>query len=174
MTALIAVCCAAGCDRPGGGDTATASVIVPAAPAVLPDAVQAMVNQLAIVATQRDWRAMARLAAAHANFRSNDGGMSARDYWRLKVSAGDDPTVQLGRLLIGSPAVVGSGPNRVYVWPALAALKPAAVTPQVERRIDALLGAGKGAAFKRGVPWPGYSLGIRADGAWLWFITGEG
>ena len=104
----------------------------------------------------------------------NFSGMTPRDYWRLKASAGDDPTRQLARLLSGSPAVVEGVAGRSYVWPALATLRPAEVTPEIEAEIDALLGVGQGASFARGAPWSGYSLAIREDGAWLWFTAGAG
>lgn len=133
-----------------------------------------MVERLKDIAARGDYRGLARLADQQPAFRSNDGGMANRDYWRLKVSAGDDPTRQLARLLAGPPAVVDGVEGRSYVWPALSVLKPADVTPAIARRIDDLLGAGQGAAFRDGAPWSGYSLAIGADGAWLWFVAGAG
>jgi hypothetical protein len=163
----------AACDPPPTVATAAAAVPPPAQPQ-LPEPVRARIDQLREMAEQGDYRGLAKLADTQPGFRSNDGGMAHRDYWRLKVSAGDDPTKQLVRLLAGPPAVVDGVDGRSYVWPALATLRPAEVTPEIEERIDRMLGAGQGAAFRRGAPWLGYSLAIREDGAWLWFVNGNG
>jgi hypothetical protein len=136
--------------------------------------VRARVDQLSEMAGRGDYRALAKLAAAQPDFRSNAAGMSPRDYWRLKVSAGDDPTRQLVQLLNQPPAIVEGVAGRSYVWPALATLRPAEITPEIEDEIDRRLGAGQGAIFRRGAPWSGYSLAIREDGAWLWFTSGVG
>ncbi len=168
----------AGCNPPPASEAseavAAANVAAPPTKQRLPAPVRAKVDQLKEIAGQGDYRGLAKLAAVQPDFRSNQAGMTPRDYWRLKASAGDDPTRQLVRLLSSSPAVVEGVAGRSYVWPALATLRPAEVTPAIEAEIDALLGAGQGASFARGAPWSGYSLAIREDGAWLWFTAGAG
>ena len=165
----------AGCNPPPASE-APAGASLPPTPASprLPAPVRALVDQLKDMAGRGDYRGLAKLAAAQPDFRSNDGGMTPRDYWRLKVSAGDDPSKQLVQLLREPPAIVDGVAGRSYVWPALATLRPADVTPTIAGQIDRLLGAGQGASFQRGAPWSGYSLAIREDGAWLWFTAGAG
>ena len=165
----------AGCNPPAESEV-TAGASLPPTPASprLPAPVRALVDQLKDMAGRGDYRALAKLAAAQPGFRSNDGGMTPRDYWRLKVSAGDDPTKQLVQLLKEPPAIVDGVGGRSYVWPALATLRPDEVTPAIAGQIDRHLGAGQGVAFQRGAPWSGYSLAIGEDGAWLWFTAGAG
>jgi hypothetical protein len=164
---------AVACDPPPQAAPA-AAVATPPAPAPLPRPVLDRVAQLRALAEQGDYRGLARLADTQPGFRSNDGGIAHRDYWRLKASAGDDPTRHLAQLLEQPPAVIDGAEGRSYVWPALAVLRPAEVTPEIEGRIDRMLGAGQGAAFREGAPWSGYTLAIREDGAWLWFTNGNG
>jgi hypothetical protein len=165
---------AAACDPPPEVVTTAAVAETSPAKAPLPKAVLSRIAQLQEMAGQGDYRALAKLADMQPGFRSNDGGLAHRDYWRLKVSAGDDPTKQLVRLLAEPPAIVDGVEGRSYVWPALAVLRPAEVTPEIEGRIDQMLGAGQGAAFRQGAQWSGYTLAIREDGAWLWFVNGNG
>ena len=100
----------AGCNPPPASETseaiAAARVAAPPTKLRLPAPVRAKVDQLKEIAGQGDYRGLAKLAAVQPDFRSNQAGMTPRDYWRLKASAGDDPTRQLVRLLSGSPAVV--------------------------------------------------------------------
>lgn len=142
--------------------------------AKLPAAVEARLEQLKTIAESGDYHALARLAQANPAFRSNTGGMSHIDYWRLKTSAGDDPTEHLARILAYPPAATAAAEGETYVWPWLAALRGADMTAETAHDIDALLGAGQAEAIRRGAPWSGYSLAIRADGVWLYFTSGAG
>jgi hypothetical protein len=173
LASLLALAAAA-CDAPPVAIATAAIAETPPSSPQMPGPVRAMVDQLKQLADEGDYRGLAKLADRQPGFRSNDGGMATRDYWRLKVSAGDDPTRQLARLLAEPPAVVDGADGRRYVWPALSTLRPADVTPVIAERIDDLLGAGQGAAFRAGWAWSGYSLAIREDGVWLWFINGNG
>ena len=64
--------------------------------------------------------------------------------------------------------------GKVYVWPWLATLKPAAITPAAAREIDLLLGEGQADLLREGGLWPGYVLGVAEDGTWLYFVSGSG
>src|SRR5579871_2419113 len=86
----------------------------------LPGAVEATLDQLKLIAANGDYHALAKLASVNPDFRSNAGGMSHLDYWRLKTSAGDDPTEHLARILAYHPAIASSSDGEVYIWPWLA------------------------------------------------------
>ncbi len=140
----------------------------------LPDAVLATIARLRDISANGSYRDLAKLAEATPGFRSNTAGMSHRDYWRLKLRAGDWPMAHVGQVLSQPHAVTFSAKGKVYVWPRLATLRGASITPADARAIDALLGDGQAEEIRRGKPWPGYVLGIAEDGAWLYFLAGEG
>lgn len=151
-------------------------VIVPPPPVAdtLPDAVQHTIALLKDISANGTYRDMAELADATPGFRSNNAGMSHRDYWYLKLRTGDWPMEHVGRVLAQPHAVRPTEQGKVYVWPKLATVRGASITPLEARAIDALLGEGQAAAIRDGAPWPGYVLGIAEDGTWLYFVSGEG
>jgi hypothetical protein len=139
----------------------------------LPDAVARTVRRLKDIAENGGYRDLARLAGETPDFRSNNAGLSDREYWSLKERTGDFPAEQVGRVLSYPFAVTDSPEGKIYIWPALAMLKPDGITPAEARDIDRLLGAGQADALRRGAVWPGYVLGIRQDGQWLYFMSGS-
>lgn len=171
---LLAALCVA-CDPPPPKAPVGAAVVdAPRPKAPLPDAVAATVKQLYTIAQTGTYRDMVALAAGTETFRSNNAGMSHSEYWYLKQRTGDEPTVQLMRVLSLEPAVRDSPMGRVWIWPGWAVTDPDRITPADAREIDALLGQGAAAAVKRGEIWPGYVLGIGEDGRWLYFVSGSG
>jgi hypothetical protein len=174
---LLALCLVglAACDPPPATQTAAADVQTPPGRAPLPPAVATTVRTLLKLADEGGYRDMAKLADQTPNFRSNNAGMSHKDYWYLKLRAGDWPMAHMQKVLAQDYAVVeGADGGRIYIWPALALLPPSEITPAKAREIDAILGAGQAASLRKGAPWPGYVLGIAEDGTWLYFVSGAG
>lgn len=176
--AFAAACLAAACDPPSASAPLGAAVVEPPpqahVEAPLPPAVVATVAQLREIGANGSYRDMAKLADQTPRFRSNNAEMSHRDYWYLKMRAGDWPMAQMERLL-GFPHAVrpGEGGN-IYIWPRLATVPPDDITPAVAREIDRMLGEGQAEAIRNGEVWPGYVLGIAEDGTWLYFVSGAG
>ena len=164
-----------GCDAPPEArPIGAAEVDLPPVQEPLPDAVVETVRKLREIAESGTYRDMARLADATPGFRSNNARMSHRDYWYLKMRAGDWPMAQAEKLLGYRYAVADTSGGKVFIWPWMATLKPSAITPAAERDIAQLLGEGQAEALRRGGVWPGYVLGIAEDGTWLYFISGSG
>jgi hypothetical protein len=165
----------AACDPPKASAPAGAAVVEPPpARDPLPAPVAATVRRLEDIAKQGTVRDMAHLADAVPGFRSNNAGMSHGEYWNLKMRAGDWPMAQVGKVLSHRFTVQDSAQGKIYIWPWLALLRPGEITTPVEREIDKLLGSGEAARLREGAVWPGYVLGIREDGVWLYFISGSG
>jgi hypothetical protein len=171
----VAVLAVSGCDAPPGArPIGAAEVDLPPAQEPLPDAVVETVQKLREIAETGSYRDMAKLADATPGFRSNNARMSHRDYWYLKMRAGDWPMAQAEKLLGYRYAVAETSGGKVFIWPWMATLKPSAITPAAERDIARLLGEGQADVLRRGAVWPGYVLGIAEDGTWLYFISGSG
>ena len=166
---------AAGCDAPASGKpVGAAEVDVADVQPPLPEAVADTIARLREIVATGSYRDMARMAEETPGFRSNAAGMRHEEYWYLKLRLGDWPMAQVGKVLDYSYAVRDSQQGRVFIWPRIATLPAAGITPAVARDIDELLGEGKAAAIKAGEPWTGYVLGIAEDGTWLYFISGAG
>jgi hypothetical protein len=165
----------AACDPPETAARENPSA-VDASPAreALPDAVAATVRRLRQIAQTGGYRELADLASETPDFRSNNASLSHREYWSLKERTGDFPAEQVERVLAYPHALVDSPRGRIYIWPALAMLKPEGITPGAARDIDRLLGEGQADELRRGAIWPGYVLGIGEDGQWLYFVSGSG
>jgi hypothetical protein len=176
MLIVLALAAMAGaCDAPAQSDVVGAAIVdLPLVQEPLPEPVLATVRQLREIAATGGYRDMARLADAVPGFRSNNAGMSHRDYWYLKLRTGDWPMAMVGNLLDQPYAVAETTRGKVFVWPRLAALEREAITPADASAIDDLLGAGQAQAIREGAIWPGYVLGILEDGTWLYFVSGEG
>jgi len=165
----------AACEPPlAPAKVGAAEVELPRADEALPEAVLATVSQLRDISAHGTYRDMAKLADVTPGFRSNTAGMSHRDYWYLKLRTGDWPMAHVGQVLAQPYGVTPTARGKVYVWPRLATLRGASITPADARAIDALLGEGQAERIRNGASWPGYVLGIAEDGAWLYFLTGEG
>jgi hypothetical protein len=165
----------AACDPPETPAAETSSEReAPLAAGALPEAVARTVGHLRGIAANGGYRELAQFAGETPDFRSNNAGLSDREYWNLKERTGDFPAEQVGRVL-AYPFIVAETPQgRVYIWPALAMLKADEITPADAREIDRLLGEGQAAELRNGAVWPGYVLGIREDGQWLYFVSGSG
>ncbi len=160
------------CDPPPAPEVTEAPAGDEAAPAVLPGPVIARREQLLDIAeTGGPWD-MARVAGETPDFRSNTGGMPHRDYWYLKYRTGDWPMAQMGRVLSWPHATEETPEGRVFVWPYMARLSVDQIDARTARDIENLAGSSAVEAMLQGAPWPGYSLGIREDGAWLFFVSG--
>ena len=164
----------AACDPPETPAAETASREAPLAAGALPDPVARTVRHLKDIAENGGYRELAQLASETPDFRSNNAGLGDREYWSLKERTGDFPAEQAGRVLSSPFAVAESPEGKVYIWPAFAMLKPEEITPAEAREIDRLLGAGQANELRKGAVWPGYVLGIREDGLWLYFVSGSG
>ena len=140
----------------------------------LPDPVARTVHHLRDIAQNGGYRELARFAGETPDFRSNNAGLSDREYWSLKERTGDFPAEQVGRVLSYPYTIVSTPQGRVYIWPALAMVRGSEITPAEARDIDRLLGQGQADELRRGAVWPGYVLGIREDGQWLYFVSGSG
>jgi hypothetical protein len=165
----------AACDPPpGSGPVGAAEVEAPRPRDPMPDAVAATVAELQRIAKDGTYRDMARLANQTPGFRSNNAGMTHQDYWYLKMRTGDWPMAQAAKVLSYRFTIADSDQGKIYIWPYMAMLKPAEITAAAERDIDTLLGEGQAEAQRSGAIWPGYVLGIREDGLWLYFVSGSG
>lgn len=163
------------CDAPESATPKGAAVVEPP-PRVqpLPPPVAATVQRLREIARTGSYRDLARLAEQTPDFRSNNAGLGHAEYWNLKMRTGEFPTVQIERLLAHRHAVEDSSQGKIYIWPWMATLKPDEITPEAAREIDDLVGRGQAEALRSGAFWPGYVLGIREDGVWLYFVSGAG
>jgi len=140
----------------------------------LPPAVEATYRRLLQLGeTGKDWE-MAALADKTPGFRSNDGGMSHRAYWNLKLRTGDWPMEHMRQTLLEPHARLETSEGPIYVWPSVAALAPVDITPADVREMDRIAGPGAADAMLAGERWPGYVLGIAEDGRWLFFYSGAG
>src|SRR5690606_19572551 len=165
----------AACEPPDDAGPVGAAIVEPPPQSEpLTEAVAATVRELRTIASSGGYRELAQLAAATPAFRSNNAGMSHREYWNLKERTGDFPAAHVGQVLRRRHTVADSPEGKVYIWPDLAMLKPREITPALAREIDALLGDGQAAELRRGGVLPGYVLGIREDGALLYFVSGSG
>jgi hypothetical protein len=172
---MFAACLASACDAPESSKPVGAAVVEPEMETdPLPAPVAATVRLLKQIGAESGYREMARLADATPSFRSNNGGMSHADYWYLKTRTGDWPGVQMLKLFAYRHAIEDSPQGQIYIWPYMATLKPGEITPADARQIDQLLGRGQADALRAGEIWPGYVLGIREDGLWLYFLSGSG
>jgi hypothetical protein len=178
MRAIVLILAAAGlaaCDPPpGSGPVGAAEVEPPPKREPLPDAVAATVAELQRIAREGSYRDLAKLADQTPDFRSNNAGMTHTEYWYLKMRAGDWPMAQAAKLLTYKFTVAPSDQGKVYIWPYMAMLKPEEITHAAAQEIDGLLGEGQAASLRTGAIWPGYVLGIREDGRWLYFVSGSG
>lgn len=168
----------AGCQPPVtaevGAPDPVARPATDAGPQVLPPAVEATVRKLQQLGeTGKDWE-MAALAEQTPGFRSNDGGMSHRAYWNLKLRTGDWPMEHLRLVLLERFARLDTAKGPIYVWPDVAALAPIDITPRAAREMDRMAGEGTAERMRSGERWPGYVLGIAEDGTWLFFYSGSG
>ena len=164
----------AACDPPATPATEAAASSEAREAGTLPDAVARTVRRLKDIAESGGYRELAQLASESPDFRSNGAGLSDREYWSLKERTGDFPAEQVGRVLAYPFTVVQTPRGKVYIWPALATLKASEITPAEARDIDRLLGEGQANELRKGATWPGYVLGIREDGQWLYFVSGSG
>lgn len=172
---LVCLFLLAACDPPPDASSSGAATAEAAAiKAALPPAVEATVAKLLKLAEVGGYRDMATLADQTPGFRSNNAGMSHKEYWYLKLRAGDWPMAHLQKTLAQDYSAVEAVDGRVFIWPALALLPLDQITPAKAREIDALLGAGQADAIRAGAPWSGYVLGIAEDGTWLYFVSGAG
>lgn len=131
----------------------------------------AVLEDIVVNGTYRD---MARLASQYAEFRSNDGGMTHREYWYLKYRTGDWPMAHMGKVLAFDATIESGSEGNQFVWPYMATLTPGEITPKARRDCVALLGEDGAQQFVRTGIWPGYRLGIRDDGTWVYFFSGTG
>jgi hypothetical protein len=162
------------CDPPpGSGPVGAAEVELPPKREPLPDAVAKTVAELERIAREGTYRDLAKLAEQTPDFRSNNAGMTHSEYWHLKMRTGDWPMAQAAKLLTYKFTVQPSDQGKIYIWPWMAMLKPEEITPAAALEIDRLLGKGQAALLRTGAIWPGYVLGIREDGRWLYFVSGS-
>jgi hypothetical protein len=165
----------AACDPPASAANPGAAVVeLPPARPDLPQPVRDTIDRLNAIAASGSYREMAAFADQTPDFRSNAAGWSHKDFWYLKLRAGDWPMAQMQKVLAFRPAEISSPEGRVLVWPYMAALHADAIDASAARDIDALAGRGEAEAMRAGAPWPGYSLGVRDDGRWLFFVEGAG
>jgi hypothetical protein len=166
----------AACDPPpDAGPVGAAVVAVPASHhEAMPPPVAKTVAELERIAKEGGYRDLANLASRTPDFRSNNAGMSHSEYWYLKMRTGDWPMAQVARLLSYRFTVADTSEGKVYIWPYMARLKPEQINSSAGREIDRLLGEGQAQAMRKGAIWPGYVLGIREDGTWLYFVSGTG
>lgn len=167
---VLAACDAPKDATPGGA----AEVEPPRQVEPLPDDVKKTVELLKQTAEQGSYRDLARLAGITPDFRSNNGGLSHIDYWNLKQRTGDFPALHLEKVLAYPHTVAASDQGKIFIWPYMATLRPGEITPAAAREIDRLLGEGQARELRKGGVWPGYVLGIREDGLWLYFVSGSG
>jgi hypothetical protein len=175
IASMMAALMLAACDPPpDAGPVGAAEVDAPIRHEPMPEPVAQTVAELERIARDGTYRDMARLADQTPGFRSNNAGMSHSEYWYLKMRAGDWPMAQAGKVLGYRFAIADSDQGKIYIWPWMAMLKPEEITPAAAREIDRLLGGGQADALRGGAIWPGYVLGIREDGVWLYFVSGSG
>lgn len=162
------------CDPPPGSGPVGAAEVEPAPKQEpLPEAVGRTVAELERIAREGTYRDLAKLAEQTPDFRSNNAGMTHSEYWYLKMRTGDWPMAQAAKLLTYKFTIQPSGQGKIYIWPWMAMLKPDEITPAAAQEIDRLLGNGQAALLRAGAIWPGYVLGIREDGRWLYFVSGS-
>lgn len=92
-------------------------------------------------------------------------------YWRRLEEQGEVPI--LGDYL----PVILSGPfakrGDIYVWPSAYARKPSEWTAEDRRWLRNLYTEKEIRGFKRAGAYLGWRVGIRQDGTWLFFVSGD-
>jgi hypothetical protein len=175
FVSAIAALMLAACDAPQTATPKGAAVVEPPPRAEpMPPPVAATVQRLREIADTGSYRDLARLAEQAPDFRSNNAGLTHVEYWNLKMRTGDFPMVHIEKLLGYRYTIEESSQGKIYIWPWMATLKPEEITPEAARDIDRLLGRGQADVLRGGAIWPGYVLGIREDGLWLYFVSGSG
>jgi hypothetical protein len=92
-------------------------------------------------------------------------------YWRRLERKAEVPVIG-DYLPIVLAAPVGRRAN-IYVWPAAHAKRPSRWTAADRRWLRSLYSAGDVRRFERAGAYLGWRAGIRRDGKWLFFISGD-
>jgi hypothetical protein len=157
----------AGC---GGSDEPASTSAIPAEEA-LPDTVEKKRQAIASAAQALDFDHL-RTLLDPKTFSYSFGEMGDPvGYWRRLEGKAEVPV--LGDIL---PTVL-SGPSAtqgdIYVWPSVHGKPPAKWTPEERRWLRNLYSKREIRSFERLGHYLGWRAGIRDDGTWLYFISGD-
>jgi hypothetical protein len=137
----------------------------------LPAAVEQKHDAIASAAQRLDFAGLRRLIdPATFSYSFGETG-DPIGYWRRLERVAEVPVV--GDFL---PTVLAAPVGRqrnIYVWPAAHAKKPSLWTAADRRWLRMLYSAQEIRAFERTGAYLGWRAGIRRDGKWLFFISGD-
>jgi len=165
---LVVLCAflAAACGGDGPARTTTTSTR-----SQLPAAVAA--KRVAIVSAARAFdydRRETLLDAAHFSYSFGESGDPV-GYWRRLEEEGEVPILgdYLPLILSGPFAKRGD----IYVWPSAYAKKPSEWTATDRRWLRNLYSEQEIRGFERAGAYLGWRVGVREDGTWLFFVSGD-
>ncbi len=156
----------------GGARAATCSastVTAPLKPQALPKPVASMRASIYRAASRCDYAALVRLAELHGKGLEFSFGAerSAARYWRIQEQRGE-PVMRYLVKLLNLPFARSQG---FYVWPSAFRVHPteadwrALVALYPQKVIDQMR--------KSGIGYAGYRVGVRPNGDWQFFVTGD-
>ena len=163
----------------GSGETVTVTVsrtetrteTEPAAPAVLPAAVEEKRAAIVGAASSGDYEALRPLVADQFSFTFGgpvEGGPIA--YWQdLERESGESPIAILADLLKLPPTL----DRGIYTWPFAVDKQPDELAEYERGLLRSVGGEDLSDDFGEGSGYLGWRAGIEPDGDWIFFIAGD-
>jgi hypothetical protein len=161
-----------------GPETCSApnATLTPGQTDLVPEATAATRAAIIAAALACDFDGLEALAAAgfdYTLFETDPPDPAA--YWREREGQGFGPMSRLLEILTFPAAPVEVGNTTVFVWPSVAAYPNWASAPQADRDVLAALFTPEDMErFARDDYYLGSTVGIDAEGNWVWYIPGEG
>jgi hypothetical protein len=137
----------------------------------LPDAVVATRDAIVTAARARDYEGLAALLDPEAFTYSFGEDGDPIGYWRELEDVGEVPI--LGDYLPGFLAMPFAKLGDIYVWPSVHAKLPKTWTPQDTDPLASFYTPEEIESFRQLDSYLGWRAGIREDGTWLYFVSGD-
>lgn len=164
----------------GGAGSPTCSVAaLGATPPDLPDLpadVAQTRQRIVAAATACNFDRLGEIASADGSgftFSFGNGGEPAQHWRRLELT-GDEPLRYLVELLSRPYRRVPGAAPAIFAWPSAHGFDDWNAVPKADREaLRPLYGDSDLASFDAAGTYLGYRIGIRQDGAWLYFVAGD-
>lgn len=137
----------------------------------LPLSVEATRDAIVAAAHRRDYDALAALVDPETFSYSFGESGDPIGYWQRLEGEAEVPVLgDFLPLVLSMPFELDDG---IYVWPSAATRAPGEWTPRDVEAIARLYPADDIAGFRAAGDYLGWRVGIRADGTWLYFVSGD-